>query len=426
MKAGAILLALALFLFPATLAAQAPHYELKLDDRDPMRVDFSLVDPSAGEARLALPPSKEALLVSAPACGAKPLVRTGPGRWTRPAGCASVSWSARLDDADKGMDSTRPPPGAWSRRHLLWLLTGQLPWLKSGRPWPAPISVSARLGGRRLSKSAEIRPAAPFYLAVGQPVRFYRADGFTMRVYGDAPKGERADRLQRLVAATLARWHRDVVPARVTPPDHLDVAWVKAPAGAEAGFFASASSDAVLMQYVPDPDAADPGAKLEAGLLLTGLHEGFHTLEEWIGGGRRAWIAESWATFFAWEAGRRHLKGAPLAEAAGFVDAPADTPILQAEREVEKDDQTHYDLFYNKGTRFWEAIEAVLDGPANGSGRLSALIRATDGMKGLDWDDAGRIAAFLDARSHGRAGPIVRCYLVETGCPEAKAVPGAP
>ncbi|HEY1606437.1 MAG TPA: hypothetical protein VGF77_12660 [Allosphingosinicella sp.] len=417
MKAKAALLALTLFLFPAAAPAQTPHYELKLDDRDPMRIDFALVDPSARERQLALPPSRESLLVSAPACGTKPLVRTGPGRWTRPAGCASVSWSARLDDADKGMDSTRPPSGAWSRRRRLWLLTGRLPWLKGARPWPAPILVSARLDGRLLSRSAEIRPAAPLYLAVGRPVRLYRAGGFTMRVYGDAPAGARADRLQQRVAATMARWRSDILPAGVKPPNRLDMIWVAAPGGAAPGFFASASASGVLMQYIPDPRASDPGAKLAAGMLLTGLHESFHALGEWLGGGGRAWISESWATFFAWETARRHLKGAALAEASALIDKPADTPILQAERETEQGDDTHYGLFYNKGTHFWEAVEAVLDGPANRSGKLAALIRATDGMKELDWDDAGRVAAFLGARSHGRARPIVHCYLVETGCP---------
>jgi hypothetical protein len=419
-RAKAALLALAMFLLAGAARSRGLHYEIRLDDRDPMRVDFTLVDPSAREAPLAVPASKEALLVSAPACGGQPLVRNGPGRWTRAAGCAAVSWAARLDDADRGIDSTRPPPGAWSRRRRLWLLTGQLPWLKGARQGPVPVEIRARIGGGFLTRHV-VRPdsGAPLYLAVGMPATRYRADGFTMNVYGDAPTGERADRLQRLVAATLARWHRDVVPASVTPPDHLDVAWVAAPAGAEPGFFASASSDAVLMQYIPKPDDSDPDAKLSAGVLLTGLHEGFHTLEEWIGGGRRTWVAESWATFFAWQVARQHLDGAPLALASKLVDEPADTPILQAGREVENGDETHYGTFYNKGTRFWAAIEAVLDGPANGSGKLAALIRATDGMKGLDWDDADRIAAFLDAHSHGRAGPIVRCYLVQRGCPTA-------
>jgi hypothetical protein len=171
------------------------------------------------------------------------------------------------------------------------------------------------------------------------------------------------------------------------------------------------------MQYVPDPAAADPAEKLEAGILLIGAHEAFHALSGSIAGARPAWVGESWASYFAWDAARRHLTGESLRVAAELVEAPVATSILRAQRGWEAGDQSQVLVFYSKGARFWAAIEAVLTGPANRSGKLAALIQATEGMRGLDWTSPDAVAAWFDAHSGGRAGPIVRCYLVEEGCP---------
>jgi len=99
-----------------------------------------------------------------------------------------------------------------------------------------------------------------------------------------------------------------------------------------------------------------------------------------------------------------------------LVATPNPRPLLEADRRFGKDDGDQEVIFYSKGARFWMEIEAVLTGPANPSGRLAALIKATGGMRGLDWRDANAVAGFFDRHSAGRAGPIVRCYLVQPGC----------
>ena len=63
-----------------------------------------------------------------------------------------------------------------------------------------------------------------------------------------------------------------------------------------------------------------------------------------------------------------------------------------------------------------ERSGAVLVTRDNRTGRLAALIQDTGGLKGLDWSKPDAISAFFNARSSGRAGTIVHCYLVATGC----------
>jgi hypothetical protein len=154
--------------------------------------------------------------------------------------------------------------------------------------------------------------------------------------------------------------------------------------------------------------------------LLTGAHEALHSLFEFVpGAARPVWAAESLPTFFAYQAARRHLSGASLALASEMVSAPAGHALLNAERQVEGGDDSEYGSFYSRGTRFWVAIERVLNIAPNGSGRLAALIQRTNGMEEMDWKNAESIAAFLDRYSGGRAAPIVRCYLVEDSCAAA-------
>jgi hypothetical protein len=193
--------------------------------------------------------------------------------------------------------------------------------------------------------------------------------------------------------------------------------WFGPSPGSEPGIFASANSDAILIQYIPDPKSSDPDAKLAAGIFGTGAHEAFHALG--AVSGAPAWANESLATYFAYLAARRHLSGEPLRLLSQLVDAPSDRPLLNVERDVEKGDQTNYGDFYSKGARFWAAIDKVLSVAPNGSGRLAALIRQTNGFAGLDWTSADAVAAYFDRYTRGRAGAVVRCYLTDSGCPQA-------
>lgn len=173
----------------------------------------------------------------------------------------------------------------------------------------------------------------------------------------------------------------------------------------------------MLMQHVPDPADADDEVKLRAGVMLIGGHEGFHSLTGSLPGARPAWVGESWASYFAWQGARRHLSGRSLAHAESLVQTPVPLTILEAQRKWDAGDQGQALVFYSKGARFWAAIEEVLDGPANGSGKLAALLRSTGGMRGLAWNEVDAVAAFFAARSGGRADPIVRCYLAGERCP---------
>jgi hypothetical protein len=97
----------------------------------------------------------------------------------------------------------------------------------------------------------------------------------------------------------------------------------------------------------------------------------------------------------------------------------SEKPLLIVEKEVEKGNQSDYGDFYSRGARFWAAIDKVLSVAPNGSGKLAALIRKTNGFAGLDWTNADAIAAYFDRYSRGRAGAVVRCYLTDGGCQQA-------
>jgi hypothetical protein len=151
--------------------------------------------------------------------------------------------------------------------------------------------------------------------------------------------------------------------------------------------------------------------------MMIGAHEGFHAIVGAMEQTWPAWVNESWANYYAYRAAARHLNADALAVAKKMVNVPIPTAILEAQRRYDAGDGSQGIVFYSSGARFWAAIEDVLTTPANDSGRLAALIKATHGMRGLDWSNATAIAAYFDARSSGRAGPIVRCYL-ERECAE--------
>jgi hypothetical protein len=172
------------------------------------------------------------------------------------------------------------------------------------------------------------------------------------------------------------------------------------------------------MQYTPDPRDPVAGPRLRVGILMVGAHEGFHALGAVRGG--PAWAAESLATYFAYRAAERYLDPASLVLAQEFVNASADRSLLNLQQASEAGDDSAYASFYGKGARFWAAIERVLTVRPNDTGRLAALIQQTRGLQGIDWSSGDRIAEYLDSYSNGRAGPVVRCYLIEDGCPSGR------
>ena len=404
------------FLLAASAAAGA-DYELRLDERRPLQVEMTLrVDPAEAR-RLTVEKGREALLLSVPACPSGPLAPAGTGAWMKPIGCAAVTWSARLTDQDaEGLDAIAPA-SAWSAKHGLWILTDALPWLSPESSPSGTVLAVARMESGEVSRSFRLSDAqAPLTVLIGKGApRRFRSGDMEMRVFGEAPAGAEADDLQQKVADTWGAWKRDLVVNEDAAPSAIDIFWTRPPAGAEPGFFASSGSHAILMQHVPEGDA--PEAKLRSAVMLIGAHEGFHALGAGIPGARPAWVNESWASYFAYQAAKRHLDAASLAEARDLIEMPAPRSLLAAQRAWDAGDQSQAFIFYGKGARFWGEVEGVLNGPANASGKLAALIQRSRGMAGMDWSSAEGVAAWLDAHSGGRARPIVLCYLEGAGCP---------
>jgi len=402
----------------ATYVQAATDYKIRLDAQHPTRVQFSLALPVEQELALSLPKGA-ARPSSAPTCAFIPLQRTAPTTWLKPKGCAVVSWAGSLSNLDSDFFDGSSPSSGWGERHRLWLLTGGLPWLRiKGHP-TVPVHIDAQLRGRRFQEDSKI-PAdvsVPVAIVVGEPNQRYTADGFTMNVYGEVPAGPKFDRLQRSLVLILAQWRRDLFQKAGRAPDQLNYVWFGPSPRSEPGIFASANSDAILIQYIPDSKSSDPDVKLAAGVLGTGAHEAFHAMG--AVNGAPAWANESLAMYFAYVAVRRHLSGEPLQLFSELINAASGKSVLTVEREIEKGDQSDYGDFYNRGARFWAAIEAVLTVKPNGSGKLAALIKQTNGFAGLDWTNADAIAAYFDRFSKGRAGAVVRCYLTDDGCPQA-------
>ena len=418
MRGVARLLALAIVAIAATSAQATVGYEIQLDARHPTRVHFLLTVPAEQDLAFSVPKGAEQPS-SAPTCASTPLQRTGPTTWLKPKGCAVVSWAGSVSDLDNASFDGSSPNSGWSGRHQLWLLTGALPWLRiKGQP-TVPVRIDAQLRGRQFQEISKIPADASFPVAivVGEPTRRYTADGFVLNVYGEVPSARKFDRLQRSLVSTLAHWRRDLFQKTDRAPDQLNYVWFGPSPNSEPGIFASANSDAILIQYIPDPKSSDPDVKLAAGVFGTGAHEAFHAMG--AVSGAPAWANESLAMYFAYAAARRHLSGESLRLFSQLVNGASEKPLLVVEKEVERGDQSDYGDFYSRGARFWAAIDKVLSVAPNGSGKLAALIGKTNGFAGLDWTNADAIAAYFDRYSRGRAGAVVCCYLTDGGCQQA-------
>jgi len=415
-----ILAALALAIF-ASGGASAVTYHVALDERTPLRASVSLDLPAnrSGDLVLGIGPRAEASLIGAPACDGTTLPASARNRWTIPATCRAVRWTLGLRDQDKeGMDAS-DPFGAWSAKARWWLLSNHLAFLAPGGSWEdANVEIVAGLRDGQVLKRLfpfPRRGQMPFYGVVSAaPPRLYKRRDFTLRVNGAVP-AEAGDVQQHFFTETWSRWRRDILPANAAAPALLDVLWIPPPPHGEPNFLASAGMRAVLMQNIPGPDKVASDTKLRAAIIL-GVHEGFHTLIGSMPATWPGWVNESWASYFAWRAAEPHLDPAARNKAKELIDAPAAPSLLEIEAQVRNGDGSNYEAFYGKGARFWAAIDAVLVTRSNPSGRLAALIQDTYGLRGMEWSSPDAIAAYLDARSAGRASAIVRCYLVSRDC----------
>lgn len=396
-----------------------PEYTLRLDIVEPEKVLFTMR--VLAKEIVLVTPQVSAPLRSPPTCRKRPLVALSAHRWLKPSGCDEVSWTgaiSRLDASD--FDASRPRT-FWSEPHELWFLSGDLPWMRYERQSWTPVHVIAKGRNGIVANDTSLSGAddRPVYIIVGQAERRYQVGLTRTEIYGDIPERPQAERLQRVVAATLERWQRDLLPDDVTKRDRFNYLWVAGADRAEPGFFASTGSDGILMQFTADRTDRHPYAKLDAGILLTGAHEGFHELAGKLADLKPTWVNESWASYFAYATARNVLTGPALATAQRLFEEPADISVFRAQRLLDAGDGSSYGVFYAKGGRFWAAIDRVLTNRPNSTGRLAALLKRTRGMQGVDWRSPSSIAAFLDLHTAGRANRIVKCYLVEDRCPES-------
>ncbi len=406
----------------AALSAAPITFHVALDERAPSSAALELDLPPGrtGDLVLTAGPRAAATLVGQPECDGAAISVKGPRRWVAPAACRKLRWTVALRDPDgQGVDAS-DPTGAWSERGRWWLLTDHLAFLAPAGGWDdARVEIRVRWRSGRANESIQPFPhhgQLPFYAIVSAaPPQVYREGSFGLHVYGDIPPEAGPDQM-RFVANVLDRWRRDVIPTDISAPNRLDILWIPPVPQAEPTFLASAGMRAVLMQNIPGPDREATNAKLRAAILMGG-HEGFHTLVGTIP--QKAlptWANESWASYFAFRAAKPWLDAQALEMVRALIDAPSPAGLLEVQAQVDHGDGSNYNVFYGKGARFWDAIDAVLVTRSNPSGRLAALIQDTHGLRGLDWSKADAIAAYLDARSNGRASDIVRCYLVKPDC----------
>ena len=420
--ARAVILSSIACLANATIFAAPVTFRVVLDERAPSSaaVELDLPPSRTGEMLLGAGPRSAATIVDQPQCDGAPLLAKAPRRWIAPVACRTVKWTVALRDPDReGIDAS-DPTGGWSARGRWWLLTDHLAFLAPAGGWDdARVEIKARWHGGKLGKSIHPFPhrgQLPFYAIVSAaPPQRYRSGSFGLRVFGEVPPEAGSDQM-RFVASVLDRWRRDIIPADISAPATLDILWIPAPRQAEPAFLASAGMRAVLMQNIPGPDPEGSSAKLRATSLM-GVHEGFHSLSGAIPQkALPAWANESWASYFAFQAAKTQLDAKALEIVRALIDAPSSASLLDVQAQVDHGDGSNYNVFYGKGARFWAAIDAVLVTRSNPSGRLAALIQDTHGLQGLDWSKPDAIAAYLDARSGGRASAIVQCYLVKPDC----------
>lgn len=412
------------------LGAAAPEsglsYHVALSEADPTVADFELRQPPRG-AVLVAARGGDASAIETPRCGEAAVPAAG-GRWTVPAGCAVLRWRVRLADQDAGVDAS-VPPSSWSARHRFWFLAERHGWLRpSDGAGAGNVTVRVRRRDGQAVERLYAFPTSdepPFYAVIGfAPARVYAAGGFRLEVFGSAPDFPWMDGIHDAVLATWARWRRDLVPAGVATLSEMALAWLPPPPGAEPGYGGSAGGSAIGVQIVLREGDPDAEAKARAVIGAGAAHEGFHSI---TGAGAQAWPAwvnESLANHFAIEAARAFLDPADFVWVRRFyVEPRMPGGLLAAQAAYAAGDGDQRTQFYTKGARFWAAIERVLTIPPNGSGRLAALIRASNNFEGVNLNDGAALAAFLDRHSGGAAAPLVDCFLVRPACDRPEAPP---
>lgn len=408
-------------------APTEPLYEILIDERRPAQAEVHLALPSV-PVRLMTARGGDVAGIGAVHCeDGRPAKRDGEA-WLVPPGCVRVAWTVVIDDIDAtGIDASLPI-AAYSRRHGYWLLPERDSLLRADDRGGSAVVRLRLVDGRSIERRYAFpsNDQPPFYAVIGfRPAREHVGSDFALRVVGAPPDYPWMGAIHRHVLASWSAWRRDLVAG--SAPAMIDWAWVRPSAGAEPGYTASAGAEAIVSQIVLRDGDPDAEAKARVVIATSAAHEGFHTITGAAGQAWPAWVNESLASHYAIEAARGFLQpeDRPWLDAF-YLDPEVRAPLLDAQARYSAGDGEQAQVFYTWGARFWREIEKVLTNPPNRSGRLAALLRATNNFSGTDLVNADAIAALLDRHSDGRAQPIVRCFLQGAACPTMPSRTAAP
>ena len=399
--------------------APATHaYEIEFDARNPSEASVHLALSSAPSSVAPARDGNGAAVTEVRCEDGREATQNGGG-WLLPIGCSRLEWKIAIQEVDATSADASLPNAIYSHEHEYLVLPERDGLLRAGAYGGTAVVRLKHLDGSVVERNYVFptNDQPPFYAVVGaRPAQEYANDRFALRIFGDAPDYPWMDEVHQHVLSTWAGWSRDLVSGPV--PSMIDWAWVKTGEDVEPGYNASAGAEAIVSQIVLRDGDPDAEAKARVVIATSAAHEGFHTITGSAGQAWPAWVNESLANYFAIDAARNFLApGDHRWLNAFYVDPEVRLPLLEAQALYGAGDIGQAQVFYTWGARFWRKIESVLTNQPNRSGKLAALIVATNNFADTDLNDADALAALLDRHSDDRALPIVRCFLEGLACP---------
>ncbi len=392
-------------------------YLIMIDETAPSNAQVRLSLASA-PVRLSIARNGDGAAISRVTCADGRAAAFDGLSWVAPPDCREFTWNVALEGIDHtGIDASLPV-ASYSLNHRYWLLPERGAFLRAANSG-GMVKTTLRLKGGRTIVTNLMFPSAdqpPYYAVIGsEPQQEYSSSELRLRVFGKPPQYPWMNALHNDVLARWAIWRRDLSSGKA--PSVIDWVWVEVPPDAAPGYSASAGSEAIISQIKLRPGDPDAEAKARVVIGTSAAHEGFHTITGAAGQAWPAWVNESLANHYAITAAQAFLEPEDQKWLDVFYIArEVRTPLLNAQSRYTAGDGDQAQVFYTYGARFWRKIESILTIDSNGSGRLAALIAASNNFSDIDLNSANELASFLDLHSDGKAGPIVRCFLIDENC----------
>ncbi len=392
-------------------------YLVMIDEAEPSNAQVRL-SLSSAPARLSLARDGDGAAISEVSCVDGRVAAFDGVSWLVPSGCREFTWNVALGGIDDvGIDASLPI-ASYSLNHSYWLLPERGAFLRATNSG-GMVKTTVQLKEGGTIETNLVFPSAdqpPFYAVIGrEPQHEYNSNGLRLRVFGSPPSYPWMDSLHNDVLAQWAAWRRDFLSSEA--PTVIDWVWVEASPDAEPGYSASAGSEAIISQIKLRPGDPDAEAKARAVIGTSAAHEGFHTITGAAGQAWPAWVNESLANHYAITAAQAFLEPEDQKWVEAFyITREERAPLLDAQARYTAGDSDQAQVFYTYGARFWREIESILTTEPNGSGRLAALIVQSGNFSEINLNSANELASFLDRHSDGKAGPIVRCFLIDEDC----------